>query len=136
MTGVIQFLARVMLALIFIMAGIGKIMDPAGTVAYMNMMGVPGILLWPTIALELLGGIALVIGFKTRYTSLALAAFCLLAAAIFHRDFADKMQMIMCLKNIAIAGGLLLLSVQGRMPLSWDNRRTQTDFFGTRLERR
>ena len=132
MTGVIQLFGRVMLALIFIMAGVGKIMDPAGTVGYMNSMGVPGILLWPTIALEILGGIAIAIGYKTRLAAFALAGFALLAAVLFHTNFADKMQMILFLKNIAIAGGLLLLAVSGRTAYSVDSKRNQNDFFGTR----
>jgi putative oxidoreductase len=132
MTGVIQLLGRVMLALIFILAGFGKIQDPAGTAGYMQSMGVPGILLWPTIALEVLGGIALAIGYKTRYAALALAIFSLLAAFIFHRNFGDQMQMIMFLKNVAIAGGLLLLAVSGRTAYSVDSKRNQNDFFGTR----
>jgi putative oxidoreductase len=124
-----------MLALIFILAGAGKIQDPAGTAGYMQSMGVPGILLWPTIALEILGGIAIAIGYKTRYAAYALAAFSVLAAFIFHRNFGDQMQMIMFLKNIAIAGGLLLLATGGRTAYSLDNRRSQTDFFGTRFEK-
>jgi putative oxidoreductase len=132
MTGVIQLFGRVMLALIFIMAGVGKIMDPAGTVGYMNSMGVPGILLWPTIALEILGGIAIAIGYKTRLAAFALAGFALLAAVLFHTNFADKMQMILFLKNVAIAGGLLLLAVSGRTAYSVDSKRNQNDFFGTR----
>jgi putative oxidoreductase len=135
MTNIIQLLARIMLALIFIMAGVGKVMDPAGTAAYMKLMGVPGILLWPTIALEILGGIALIIGYKTRMAAYALAIFSLLAAFIFHRNFGDQMQMVMFLKNIAIAGGLLLLAVGGRTAFCWDNRRSSTDFFGTRFEK-
>ena len=63
MNAIIQPLGRAMLALIFILAGLGKIMDPAGTVGYMQSMGVPGALLWPTIALEVLGGLAIVVGF-------------------------------------------------------------------------
>ncbi len=136
MTGVIQLLGRIMLALIFILAGIGKIQDPAGTAGYMQSMGVLGILLWPTIALEILGGIALAIGYKTRLAAFALAGFTLLAAALFHSNFADKMQMIMFLKDIAIAGGLLLLAVGGKTAYSMDLRRSQTDFFGTRQEKR
>ena len=83
MTGVIQLLGRIMLALIFILAGVGKIQDPAGTAGYMQSMGVPGILLWPTIALEILGGIAIAIGYKTRYAAFALAIFSLLALRLF-----------------------------------------------------
>lgn len=132
MTGVIQLLGRVMLALIFILAGIGKIQDPAGTAGYMQSMGVPGILLWPTVALETLGGLALAVGYKTRLAAFALAGFSVLAAALFHANFADKMQMIMFLKDIAMAGGLLLLAVGGKTAYCVDNRRKQTNFFGTR----
>lgn len=136
MTGIIQLLGRIMLALIFILAGVGKISDPAGTIGYMQAMGVPGILLWPTIALEVLGGIAIAIGYKTRYAAFALAIFSILAAVIFHRNFGDEMQMYMFLKNIAIAGGLLLLATGGKTAYSVDMRRSQTDFFGTRQEKR
>jgi putative oxidoreductase len=136
MTAIIQPLGRIMLALIFILAGVGKIMDPAGTIGYMQSAGLPAILLWPTIALEVLGGLAVAVGYKTRYTAIALAIFSIAAAVIFHTNFADQMQMILFLKNIAMAGGLLLLVAGGRTAFSMDNRRTQTNFFSTRQEKR
>jgi putative oxidoreductase len=120
MNGIIQLVGRVLLALIFILAGIGKISDPAGTVGYMQSVGLPGILLWPTIALEVLAGIAVAIGFKTRYAAFALALFSIAAAVIFHRNFADQMQMILFLKNLAMAGGLLLLATSARTAFSAD----------------
>ena len=120
MNAIIQPLARIMLAIIFIMAGIGKIQDPAGTAGYMQSMGIPGALLWPTIALEVLGGLAVAVGFKTRYAAFALAIFSIATAMIFHHNFADQMQMIMFLKNIAIAGGLLLLATSGKTAFSID----------------
>ena len=132
MTGIIQLLGRMMMALIFILAGLGKIQDPAGTAGYMQSAGLPSILLWPTIALEVLGGLALVLGYKTRYVAFALAIFSVVAALMFHRNFADQMQMILFLKNIAMAGGLLLLAVGGNTAYSMDNKRSSTDFFGTR----
>lgn len=132
MSGIIQLLGRIMLALIFILAGIGKIQDPTGTAGYMQSMGVMGILVWPTIALEVLGGLALALGYKTRLAAFALAGFSILTAIIFHRNFGDQMQMIMFLKNIAMAGGLLLLAVGGKTAYCMDNRRKQTNFFGTR----
>jgi len=113
---------RIMLALIFIIAGAGKIGDPAGTAGYMQSMGVPGILLWPTIALEVLGGIAIIVGFQTRVAAYLLAAFCIVAAAIFHSNFADQMQQIMFLKDIAIAGGFLLLASSGSTAFAIDKR--------------
>jgi putative oxidoreductase len=135
MTGVIQLLGRTMLALIFILAGVGKIMDPAGTTSYMQSMGVPGILLWPSIAFELIAGVCLVIGYKTRWAAISLAIFSLVTAVIFHRNFAEGVEMYLFLKNIAMAGGLLLLAVGGRTAFCVDNRRSQTDFFGTRFEK-
>lgn len=136
MTGIIQLIGRIMLALIFILAGLGKIQDPAGTMGYMQSAGVPGILLWPTVALELLGGLALVVGYKTRYVAFALAGFSILAAVLFHSNFADQMQMILFLKNIAMAGGLMLLAVSGLTAYSIDSKRNQANFFGTRQEKR
>ena len=120
MNAIIQPLGRIMLALIFILAGVGKMMDPAGTMGYMQSMGVPGALLWPTVALEVIGGICVAIGFQTRIAAFALAIFSIAAAIIFHRNFADQMQMIMFLKNIAIAGGLLLLATSARTAFSVD----------------
>ena len=114
---------RILLALIFVMAGIGKLSDPAGTAGYMAAMGVPTILLWPTIALELLGGIAIIIGFQTRIVAIALAVFCIVSGVIFHSNFADQTQMIMFLKNLGLAGGFLLLATTGATALSLDSRK-------------
>lgn len=120
MNGILQLLGRVMLALIFVLAGVGKLNDPAGTAGYMQAMGVPTLLLWPTIALELLGGLAVAAGFKTRYAAFALAAFSILTAVIFHSNFSEQMQSILFLKNIAMAGGLILLAVGGKTAYSID----------------
>jgi len=118
-----HLVGRILLALIFILSGIGKISDPAGTAGFMESMGVPGILVWPTIALEILGGIAIVIGFQTRIAAFALAAFSIAAAVIFHHNFADQIQMIMFLKNLSIAGGLLLLTASGALSFGVDCRK-------------
>jgi putative oxidoreductase len=120
MNGILQLLGRIMLALIFVIAGVGKLSDPAGTAGYMQAMGVPTLLLWPTIALELLGGLAIAVGFKTRYAAFALAGFSVLTAIIFHSNFAEQMQSILFLKNIAMAGGLLLLAVGAKTAYSID----------------
>ena len=104
---------RVLLAHIFIISGWSKIGGFAGTQAYMESMGVPGALLPLVIAVELLGGVALIIGFQTRWAAIALAAFSIVAAMIFHYNLADQMQMISFMKNLAIAGGLLVLAQTG-----------------------
>lgn len=120
MEGIIQLAGRIMMSIIFILAGVGKVMDPAGTAGYMEAMGVPSALLWPTAALEILGGIAIAIGFKTRYAAFALAGFSIAAAVLFHRNLGDQMQMILFLKNIAMAGGLLILATGGKTAFSVD----------------
>ena len=101
------------LAHIFLLAGINKISGFAGTQAYMDAMGVPGMLLPLVILLEIGGGLALIVGWQTKWASYALAGFTLIAALIFHRNFGDQMQMIMFMKNLSIAGGLLILAVNG-----------------------
>lgn len=129
MAALVQPLGRLMLALIFILAGVGKVTDLAGTSAYMEAMGVPSSLLWPTILLEVLGGIAIAIGYKTALAALSLALFSIAAAVLFHSDFSDKMQMILFLKNIAMAGGLLLLATSGTTAYSLDRRKQKAHFF-------
>lgn len=120
--GAIDFAGRSMLALIFILSGYAKLGGYEGTAAYMQSMGVPPLLLPPTIALELLGGIALVIGFQTRLVALLLAIFSVASAVLFHADLADQTQYIMFFKNIAMAGGFLLLTVQPLGPWTLDRR--------------
>lgn len=124
MEKVTQLVARVFLGHIFLLAGLSKIANIEGTMGYMEAMGVPGVLLYPVIVLEVVGGIAIIAGWFTRWAALALAGFTVLAAMLFHRDFANQIQMIMFMKNIAITGGLLLLAVYGAGAYSVDNRRT------------
>ena len=116
----IPLVSRILLGLIFVLAGFGKLMDPAGSAAYTAMGGLPGFMVWPAMALELLGGIAIIIGYQTRWTALALAGFSLLTAVLFHNNFADQAQMINFLKNLAIAGGMLQLFVHGAGALAVD----------------
>ena len=115
---------RVMIALIFVLSGFGKISAIEGTQGYMEAMGLPGSLIYPTILLEVAAGIAIIVGFQTRYVALALAGFSLLSAFIFHNQLGDQTQFIMFLKNVAIAGGFLFLARNGAGELSVDNRRS------------
>jgi putative oxidoreductase len=114
---------RILLAHIFILSGLGKISGYAGTAAYMESMGVPGALLPVVIAVELLGGVALVVGYQTRWAALGLAVFSILSALIFHNNFADQAQMINFMKNLSIAGGLLVLAQIGASVPSFDSVR-------------
>jgi putative oxidoreductase len=123
MEKVSQLVARVLLGHIFLLAGVSKISAYEGTQGYMDALGVPGVLLPLVILLEVGGGLAIIAGWKTRWTAIALAAFSVVSAAIFHNNFGDQTQMIMFMKNIAIAGGFLLLAVHGAGAYSLDNRR-------------
>lgn len=116
-----DIIARVLLGLIFVVAGLGKLGEGyAGTAGYMDSMGVPGSLLPLVILLEIGGGLMVIAGFKTAWAALALAVFTLISAFIFHFNFADQIQSIMFMKNLAITGGLMLLIVHGAGQLSID----------------
>ncbi len=114
---------RAMIALIFVLSGLSKISAIEGTQGYMEAMGVPGILIYPTILFEVVAGLAIIAGFQTRLVALALAGFTLLLALIFHNQLGDQTQFILFIKNVAIAGGLLFLARHGAGELSIDNRR-------------
>ena len=116
---------RTLIAAIFLISGIGKIAGYSGTAAYMESVGVPGALLLPTIVLEIGGALAIIAGWFTKPVALALAAFSLLSGILFHGNFADPMQQIMFLKNVAIAGGFLFLAANGAGAWSLDARRAR-----------
>jgi len=121
------FIGRVLISLIFLMAGMNKIFAYAGTQGYMQAMGVPGALLPFVIALEVLGAIAIIMGFKTKLFAFLLAGFSVVSAFIFHLDFADQTQSIMFMKNMAIAGGFMFLVANGAGKFALDNKYSNGD---------
>lgn len=123
MQATLSLAGRIGLSLIFIISGWGKITGFEGTQQYMQAAGVPGALLPLVILLELGGGLAIAAGLFTRWVALALAVFTLATAAIFHANFGDAMQAISFWKNVAIAGGFLLLAAQGPGEFSIDGVR-------------
>lgn len=130
LTSALSLAGRVLLALIFVLAGPGKLANPAGTAAYMASSGLPAnhLLALAVGAFELLAGLALIIGFQTRWAALALAGFTLVASFMFHAFWAlpaeqQMMQQLLFMKNIALAGGLLVLAAHGAGALSLDARR-------------
>ncbi len=117
-----ELLGRILMAFIFIMAGLSKIGNYAGTQGYMDSMGVPGMLLPLVILTEVGCGLMILLGYKTEIAATLLAGFTLIAALIFHNNMSDQMQMIMFMKNLAITGGLLFLFVHGAGRLSLDQK--------------
>lgn len=122
MKDVALLVGRILLALMFVIAGWGKIGGYAGTQGYMEAMGVPGFMLPLVILLELGGGLAIVLGLFTRSLSVLLAGFTLMAAIIFHYQPAEQMQMLMFMKNLSVAGGFLALAAAGPGAFSLDAR--------------
>jgi len=127
----VVFVARLMLALMFVLAGFSKFAGLAGTAGYIASKGLPMpmLLAFGTATLEVVGGLAIVIGFQARYAALALALFTVLATFLFHNFWAvpadqQMVQQLMFMKNISAAGGLLLLFALGTGGASLDARRT------------
>lgn len=115
---------RVLLSLIFIVSGFSKIGSYAATQGYMEAMGVPGFMLPLVILLELFGGIAILIGFQARLVALLFVGFNIVSAILFHNFLADASEMNNFMKNIAMAGGFLLIFAYGAGAYSIDNRNT------------
>ena len=118
-----SFAGRILIATLFLMAGISKIGGYEATKDYMEAMSVPGALLPLVIITEVLGALAIIIGYKTRIAAFLLAGFSIISAILFHANFNDQMQSILFMKNFAIAGGLLLLAEHGAGAFSLDNRK-------------
>ena len=118
-----ELLGRVLIAAIFLVAGLGKISGYAATQGYMASMGVPGALLPLVIALEVGGAVAIIVGWRTRLVAFLLAGFSVVSALIFHSALGDATQFILFMKNLAMAGGFLFLVAHGAGDWSLDARR-------------
>ena len=115
-----KLVGRILLALMFVLAGWSKINGYAGTQQYMASAGVPGLLLPAVIAVELIGGLMIVVGYKTRVVALALCAFTIVASVLFHMNWAQPMQQLLFMKNLSVAGGFLMLFAAGAGAYSVD----------------
>ena len=119
---ILELVGRIFISLIFLVAGVGKILNYEGTVGYMESFGVPGYLLIPAIIIEILFPLLIIVGYKTKFFAIILALFAILLAVIFHTDFSNQMQLMSFLKNFAIAGGFLIIFVRGAGKYSIDQR--------------
>ena len=113
MIKIFDLIGRIFISGVFLLSGFSKIGNYDGTVGWMESFGLPGFLLIPSIILEIVGPILIIIGYQTRIAAGALSLFCLATAIIFHTDFSDQMQFIAFMKNIALSGGFLFLVVNG-----------------------
>ena len=113
MTNLIDFLGRIFISALFLLSAYNKIFSINGTMGWMEGFGLPGLLLYPTIALEIILPFFIVIGYQARLSAGLLAIFCIATAFIFHYDFVDQMQTIAFLKNLGLAGGFLFIVANG-----------------------
>ena len=117
MANFFDLVGRIFISSIFLLSGYNKIFNYENTVVWMEGFGVPGFLLGPTIAFEILFPILIIIGYQTQISATLLAIFSIATAFIFHFDFLDQMQTIAFFKNFALAGGFLFIAVHG--PKEW-----------------
>ena len=117
MSSLLDLIGRVFISVLFLLSAYSKILNYSETVNWMEGFGVPGFLLSPTIALEIILPILIIVGYHTRLAATLLALFSIVTAFIFHSNFADQMQMISFLKNIGLAGGFILVAING--PKNW-----------------
>jgi putative oxidoreductase len=118
-----ELAGRILIVLLFLWSGLGKVMAYSATAGFMASMGVPTAVLPLVIATEVLGSVAILLGWRTRIVAFLLAGFTLLTGALFHHDFANQEQMINLMKNVSIAGAFLLLVAHGAGPISIDRRK-------------
>ena len=122
MINIADLIGRILISALFLLNGIFKISNYDGTIGWMESFGMPGILIIPAIILEIAGPVLIIIGYKTKLAAGLLSLFCIATAFIFHNDFGNQMQLTSFLKNIALAGGFLILFVNGAKGLSLDNK--------------
>ena len=118
---IVELIGRVFLSALFLIEGVGKLFTQEQVITYMEDYGVPGMLFIPAVVVEILFPLLLIVGYKTRLAALVMALFTLTVAIIFHTDFSNGMQLISFLKNLAIAGGFMIIIAYGSNKFSIDH---------------
>ena len=123
MFNLIDFIGRLLISALFLISAYNKIFSIDGTMGWMEGFGVSSFLLYPTIVLEIILPLFIIIGYQARLSAGLLAIFCLATAFIFHNDFTNQMEMISFLKNIGLAGGFLFIVANGTRNFSIDRKK-------------
>ena len=118
---IVEFLGRILLSTLFLVEGIGKISIQEDVIMYMEDYGVPEILFVPATILEILFPLLLIVGYRTKWAASIMALFTFTVAIIFHTDFSEGMQLVFFLKDIAIAGGFMIIVAYGPGKISLDH---------------
>ena len=109
----LDLLGRILISSVFLFSGINKFLQFEATVQWMEGFGIPGFLLIPAIAIEIILPILIIIGYRTKLSAGILALFCLITGFVFHFDLSNQMQVVALLKNIGLAGGMFFLMING-----------------------
>ena len=123
MSNLIDFVGRLLISALFLLSAYNKILSIDGTMSWMEGFGIPGLLLYPTIALEIILPLFIIIGYRARLSAALLAIFCLTTAFIFHFDLTSQTETISFLKNIGLAGGFLFIVANGTKDWSIDTEK-------------
>tara|TARA_Y100001936_G_C15958633_1_gene604325 strand:+ start:41 stop:427 length:387 start_codon:yes stop_codon:yes gene_type:complete len=123
MINILDLLGRVFISALFLISAYNKIFNLDGSMLWMEGFGVPGFLLYPAIALEIILPVFVIIGYNARVSAGVLAIFCIVTAFLFHFDFSDQGQTISFLKNIGLSGGFLFIVVNGTKKWSVDKEK-------------
>ena len=123
MANLIDLIGRIFISALFLTSAYDKIFSIDGSMSWIEGFGVPGILLYPAIVLEIILPLCIIIGYQARVASGLLAIFCLATAFIFHLNFIDPMQKISFLKNIGLAGGFLFIVANGTKDWAVDKKK-------------
>jgi len=118
---IVELIGRILLSALFLIEGIGKISMQEDVMMYMENYGIPGILFIPAVILEILFPLLLIVGYKTKLAAFVMALFTFTVAIIFHTDFSKGMEMVFFLKDLAIAGGFMIIIVYGPGKISIDH---------------
>ena len=118
---IVELIGRILLSALFLTEGIGKIFMKEDVIMYMENYGIPGILFFPAVLVEILFPLLLIFGYKTKLSALIMTLFTFTVAIIFHTDFSEGTQLVFFLKDLAIAGGFMIIIVYGSNRISLDH---------------
>ena len=113
MANVLDLIGRILISALFLISAFNKVFNLDNSMGWMETFGVPGFLIFPAIAIEIILPILVIVGYQARIAAGILSIFCLLTAFLFHFDFADQSQLVSFLKNIGLAGGFLFIVANG-----------------------
>ena len=123
MANVFDLIGRVLISALFLISAYNKVLNISGVIGWMESFGIPGFLLYPTIALEIILPIFVIVGYNARISAGLLSIFCILTAFLFHFDFSNQAEAISFLKNLGLAGGFLFIVANGTKDWSVDRKK-------------